>query len=1162
MTQFTGTNVLSANGNTGGAASLVTGTNIWAGGGSAVSTQVAPNATANDFSVANTAGTTVTADDVIIICRRLFQDAGQNNGTARQGEYRLTNCIFQSYNTVVNVNTANNTTTSIIDNCTFYKFDTNYNVVGRWTGGTGLRQQWRNVNWWGRITSAGISGHALFWGNIAADSEFTNLSLWNGQDLITGGAFGGIAQNSSIPAAVGTTFGPCYTLLNGNANAALLVRHAPQGTTGASRQTHAGLVSNSDFRAWEQLESSTNFFMMDIDVAGHVWYVNNLFGRPQITGTAQFGLMNTFNSATVPGGRLQYFTATNPSPGAGADHRYTFSNTNVTPTTLNSPGGGNLSTLRSNGIYLPSTTAYTAYTSSGTDADSTGFLNTVVQDSISNGIFFRQFDYLCTDTVTGDNLNAYRRNARTPPTTDGNRTYRHYAWQQQWPTENASDNNGVPTGPITVTPPSDGAPDDVNRDVTTLPSLTANPDPVNTLVNLTATDGSNAPGLYIQKIRSGARVWESFTGTTVAQARANGFNSYTTAGFQTSHNIEKPADTITTQSDWSTVAIVTADVNTTGGVNQGAAIWAAAKLEAWNRITAANVGNSNAYITMLASYTSPTVNFGDNDVRFDRTASGIGSTSSSITLPTSRLDADDFVNTVNAENFTLSGDINYAETNPKISMIADTSITFSSVGSATTINGLNISAPTINFTTTFTGTMSNLTIGTSTSGAVAITGWNTQQTVTGLTVRSTAGATVTLDHTAGVPTLIDLFGSLDAFSDVSGTITINSDIPTSISLPAGVTPGATVTLANGSVFAQGTNVTFVVPSTHPVQVDLQGIPTGVNWALYVENESAPRFTSFTLTNANGPNAAAEAIQQSDFPNTAFGVTNLTFSSVAGDGTRQQIANLGGTVNELYLMVGNKINAIRTTKLVVNDPGISADQPAPTPQVLTATVFPQSIDPGIGHNGDLHSVSVHSSGTIGAGTVQPAVGDVVVELSNLANDRQATELQTESIWSDARNSFGWFNGIRSQRGTVQGNAASGFVDTYDLFEPNGSGGVVKRVFLTDIATTNSRAGVHVLTGTEFSTDSGTTFGLDQLLSPVRRRLAVPVLVTGATTQERQFIFQQPANLPASTIQDSVGTELTSRGLTRGNLTNVGLNVPIVNEAGDAFETTPTLPTTGG
>ena len=288
-------------------------------------------------------------------------------------------------------------------------------------------------------------------------------------------------------------------------------------------------------------------------------------------------------------------------------------------------------------------------------------------------------------------------------------------------------------------------------------------------------------------------MWESFTGTTVAQARANGFNSYTTAGFQTSHNIEKPADTITTQSDWSTVAIVTADVNTTGGVNQGAAIWAAAKLEAWNRITAANVGNSNAYITMLASYTSPTVNFGDNDVRFDRTASGIGSTSSSITLPTSRLDADDFVNTVNAENFTLSGDINYAETNPKISMIADTSITFSSVGSATTINGLNISAPTINFTTTFTGTMSNLTIGTSTSGAVAITGWNTQQTVTGLTVRSTAGATVTLDHTAGVPTLIDLFGSLDAFSDVSGTITINSDIPTSISLPAGVTPGATVT---------------------------------------------------------------------------------------------------------------------------------------------------------------------------------------------------------------------------------------------------------------------------------------------------------------------------------------------------------------------------------
>ena len=108
MTQFTGTVVLSPSGNTGGAASLVTGTNVWAGGGSAISTPVAPNAAANDFSVGNNANTVVTANDVTIICRRLFQDGGQTNATQRQGHYNLTNCTFNSYNSTLNINTRYN----------------------------------------------------------------------------------------------------------------------------------------------------------------------------------------------------------------------------------------------------------------------------------------------------------------------------------------------------------------------------------------------------------------------------------------------------------------------------------------------------------------------------------------------------------------------------------------------------------------------------------------------------------------------------------------------------------------------------------------------------------------------------------------------------------------------------------------------------------------------------------------------------------------------------------------------------------------------------------------------------------------------------------------------------------------------------------------------
>ena len=134
------------------------------------------------------------------------------------------------------------------------------------------------------------------------------------------------------------------------------------------------------------------------------------------------------------------------------------------------------------------------------------------------------------------------------------------------------------------------------------------------------------------------------------------------------------------------------------------------------------------------------------------------------------------------------------------------------------------------------------------------------------------------------------------------------------------------------------------------------------------------------------------------------------------------------------------------------------------------------------------------------------------------------------------------------------SASGTVDTYDLFLPDGFGGIVKRVFLTDLDMGTSRSGIHILTGTRYSTDSETTFNL-AIATSATLRAAVPVLEidNGA----RQIIFQQSRVDPASVTTQV----LDNRGVTRGNLTNIGLNVPITTEDGTSFETTPTLPSGG-
>ena len=233
--------------------------------------------------------------------------------------------------------------------------------------------------------------------------------------------------------------------------------------------------------------------------------------------------------------------------------------------------------------------------------------------------------------------------------------------------------------------------------------------------------------------------------------------------------------------------------------------------------------------------------------------------------------------------------------------------------------------------------------------------------------------------------------------------------------------------------------------------------------------------------------------------------------------------------------------------MVTDPVTTSSLPRLPDVPLAATIAPQNTGTEAGHNGILHSVTVSDGTTIGTGTTQPTSGDAVIELSRLHADFLANEEQTENIWAEARNTFGYFNAVRAQRESIHAAAASGFVDTYDLFLPNGFGGIVKRVFLTDVDTTTSRTGIHALTGTRWSADTGTSFGLvlGQTTAQLRNDIPVLEIDNGA----RQFIFQQALNDPTAVTTGVLDT----RGVTRQNLVNIGLNAPIIQADGTGLDT---------
>lgn len=109
------------------------------------------------------------------------------------------------------------------------------------------------------------------------------------------------------------------------------------------------------------------------------------------------------------------------------------------------------------------------------------------------------------------------------------------------------------------------------------------------------------------------------------------------------------------------------------------------------------------------------------------------------------------------------------------------------------------------------------------------------------------------------------------------------------------------------------------------------------------------------------------------------------------------------------------------------------------------------------------------------------------------------------------------------------------------------------------------GVQVIPGARMVNDSDefSTVGIS-LLNQIR-----PESVEAGSGNEPQVIFyprfaertivEEPST---DDISRALRTTLDNRGVTRGNMTNIGLNVPILSPNGTAFATTPDLPTTGG
>ena len=1100
MTNFVANTTL---GGTGTNEAFITGTRTWAGGQSAYS-----SAYNNQPFEANT-GVIITGRDCIVQANQIkargapgasavptpstsFQLAGSHNDT-RSPTYTFNNVILDMNEANQGWTRANLNWTNV----TWYNTSTRTDTVGlgNWgaisgTGGI----TFNTVNLWGDVVSNNTTKATSFWFlTPAPNSSFVanNVSFWNGS-FATSITDSGNLRSSSAQFGNGTvwnqpTFGP-----------------VGQDGGGFAYNDAASLARRIPLR-FSAPSTTANIQTIVGSPDCRAWHnlpdstglnVNAAGWAIAVDGAAQVWWINPLEGIPTNGLSLTNVTRLN----------------NTAPQVFTSLVGTRLATSASDYILVnnsavpwysfPDTIATTNATSVATTL--TGNIQTVdttANSDINDNGFAFQTQTTSRVFTTNTSATTFGNGTRDLDyTVAPSRTFRIYKWQRReldWGRE------------ITIAPPVSGA-----------------------------------------------------TDAQVTTARTNGYLTHNGASFEGSFNVDTTDtfDEVFSEmgSDYATPTSTRNNVG--GGVNEGSAIWAFTKLEAWDEVRAST---STDLIPILGRRDGLIVRFGDTtaqtfatnyDVELSRSESTItpNMARTSITLPARRYDVTDFVNAVEARNITITGDVNQAKDlessgNP-CTLQATGTLTYAMLDNNKALVNEDISATTINLPATFTNAITNLNIATgSLTGNTTINNWNTASTVTGLVAASNAGLIFNLSGTVtGAHSLDSLFGENRNFGGVTTTVTINSTGGAiTITTPAGAGdggPGTSIFVTNdgsttsGQVtYVAGTNVTFEESGTYDFRVSLENI-TGNSWALYVglsgNIETTPRFSSHSGS-------------------TITGITSGT-----GDTTYGSIGTLGGVggITDLYLVTGNAQNATRTVKLVVSNPMIQSTEPRPADTPLTAISAPQNTGTARGHNGTIHSVSVRQAGdaAIGTGTNQPIAGNAVIELSNLSGLALADEEQTQNVWADARDTLGWKNAIIAQRSTIltANTFTSGSVDTYDLFLPDGFGGLVKNVFLTDLDAGTSRTGIHVLTGTRYAVDDrtaiSTAFNVGDR-NPDIARNAIPVLEidNGA----RQFIFQQSANDPTA-VTTSV---LDTRGVTRQNLVNIGLNAPIIQADGTGLDT---------
>ena len=405
------------NANTDLATQFLTGTKVWAGAASQTAY------VANDPIIISS-GFTVTGDDCHIVTDRI----GTHGATSTAGTFVLTNSAMDMFNTGGGPSIGGSNALS----CTFtdvkHLFSTqSYSFMGNFHGRvTNPTYIWNGFQVEGDV-DIGTARCFLNWFTGAinrTNSQFNNVSFWNNQ--AGAAAKGGTWQTTTGTIYNNTLVGPFGTEFNNITNFRLLARFANQGDTAITQTNHAGLATNYDFRSLGQITTAavTNaasyHWAIDVDTGGHIYFINWLPGRPEVS--ANFGFANIFNSdAAGVGGQAHVCIGTNPVVGTGY-HALTFDSATVNNTGnagvfVQSAGWdvNTLPTYRTNDLNAATGRVITDYT------DATG------------AIIFRDqhYDQSTQNTNSGfQTIGGYTSRLQTIADMTA-KSYRKYSWTQQ-----------------------------------------------------------------------------------------------------------------------------------------------------------------------------------------------------------------------------------------------------------------------------------------------------------------------------------------------------------------------------------------------------------------------------------------------------------------------------------------------------------------------------------------------------------------------------------------------------------------------------------------------------------------------------------------------------------------------------------------------------------